>query len=323
MNRRDLITLFGGAAITLPLTVRAQQGAMPLVGLLSGADPVGYAPQLEGFRLGLRDHGFVEGQTIRIEYRWAESKYDRLPALAADLVGRKVDIIITQGTPAALAAKRATSTIPIVMAVVGNPVETGIVASIARPGGNITGSSVFYDEINAKRVELLKDMIPSLAHVGVLLNPDNPANDSVMHTAIRAAKLLNVFLQPMNVRRSEEFEAVFEREAPQIEALLVVDDGLAIANPGRIAQLAIKNRMPSIGFREYCQAGGLAAYGVDFPHIWRNAGAFVDKILKGRRPADLPIEQATRFEFMINLKTAKTLSFDVPPAISALATAIE
>jgi len=323
MKRREFITLLGGAAITLPLTVRAQQGAMPLVGLLSGADPVGYAPQLEGFRLGLRDHGFVEGQTIRIEYRWAESKYDRLPALAADLVGRKVDIIITQGTPAALAAKRATSTIPIVMAVVGNPVETGIVASIARPGGNITGSSVFYDEINAKRVELLKDMIPSLAHVGVLLNPDNPANDSVMHTAIRAAKLLNVFLQPMNVRRSEEFEAVFEREAPQIGALLVVDDGLAIANPGRIAQLAIKNRLPSIGFREYCQAGGLAAYGVDFPHIWRNAGAFVDKILKGRRPADLPIEQATRFEFMINLKTAKTLSFDVPPAISALATAIE
>jgi putative tryptophan/tyrosine transport system substrate-binding protein len=323
MNRRELISLFGGAAITSPLTASAQQRAMPLLGLLSGADPVGYAPQLEGFRLGLRDHGFVEGQTIKIEYRWAESRYDQLPALAADLVSRKVDIIITQGTPAALAAKRATSTIPIVMAVVGNPVETGIVASVARPGGNITGSSVFYDEINAKRVELLKDMMPLLARMGVLLNPDNPANDSVMRTATRAAKALNVILQSVNVRRSEEFEAAFERERPQIEALLVVDDGLAIANPRRIAELAIKSRLPSIGFREYCQAGGLAAYGVDFPHIWRNAGAFVDKILKGRRPADLPIEQATRFEFMINLKTAKALSFDMPPDISALATAIE
>jgi putative tryptophan/tyrosine transport system substrate-binding protein len=307
MRRREFIALLGGAAITSPLTASAQQRAMPLLGLLSGADPVSYAPQLEGFRLGLRDHGFVEGQTIKIEYRWAESRYDRLPALAADLVSRKVDIIITQGTPAALAAKRATSTIPIVMAVVGNPVETGIVSSVARPGGNITGSSVFYDEINAKRVELLKDMMPLLAHVGVLLNPDNPANDSVMRTATRAAKA--VILQSVNVRRSEEFEAAFERERPQIEALLVVDDGLAIANPRRIAELAIKSRLPSIGFREYCQAGGLAAYGVDFPHIWRNAGAFVDKILKGRRPADLPIEQATRFEFMIKSENGQGPQF--------------
>jgi len=322
VTRRQFITLLGGAAITSPLAASAQQRAMPLVGLLSGADPVGYAAQLEGLRLGLLDHGFVEGRTIRIEYRWAESKYDRLPALAADLVSRGVDIIITQGTPAALAAKRATSTIPIVMAVVGNPVETGIVASVARPGGNITGSSVFYDEINAKRVELLKDLMPPLAHVGVLVNPDNPANDSVMRVATQTAKTLNIILQPVNVRRVEELEAVFERERLRIEALLVVDDGLAIANPRRIAELAIKGRLPSIGFREYCQAGGLAAYGVDFPQIWRSAGAFVDKILKGKKPADLPIEQATRFEFMINMKTAKALSFDVPPAMSALASTV-
>jgi putative ABC transport system substrate-binding protein len=216
-------TLLGGATITSPWAASAQQRAIPLVGLLSGADPAGYSAQLEGLRLGLLDHGLVEGQTIRIEYRWAESKYDRLPALAADLVSRGVEIIITQGTPAALAAKRATSTTPIVMAVVGNPIETGIVASVARPGGNITGSSVFYDEINAKRVELLKDLMPAACACG-----------SVGQMRV-----------------------------------------LAIANPRRIAELAIKNRLPSIGFREYCQAGGLAAYGVDFPQIWRSAGVFV------------------------------------------------
>src|SRR5262249_9457278 len=165
---------------------------------------------------------------------------------------------------------------------------------------------------NAKRVELLKDLMPPLAHVGVLVNPDNPANDSVMRVATQTAKTLNIIMTPVNVRRVEELEAVFERERLRIEALLVVDDGLAIANPRRIAELAIKGRLPSIGFREYCQAGGLAAYGVDFPQIWRSAGAFVDKILKGKKPADLPIEQATRFEFMINMKTAKALSFELP-----------
>jgi putative tryptophan/tyrosine transport system substrate-binding protein len=164
--------------------------------------------------------------------------------------------------------------------------------------------------------------MPPLAHVGVLVNPDNPANDSVMRVAKQTAKTLNVMLQPVNVRRVEELEALFERERLRIDALLVVDDGLATANPRRIAELAIKNRLPSIGFREYCQAGGLAAYGVDFPQIWRSAGVFVDKILKGKKPADLPIEQATRFEFMINMKTAKALSFDVPPAMSALASTV-
>jgi putative ABC transport system substrate-binding protein len=235
------------------------------------------------------------------------------------LVGRKVDIIITQGTPAALAAKKATTVIPIVMAIVGNPVETGIVASLARPGGNITGSSYFWAEVNAKRLELMKDLNPSLARAGVLMNPDNPAMTSILRIMEETARASNVKLQVVNVRRIDELEAATESARAQIEALTVVDDGLFIANTQRVAELAARSRLPSIGFREYCEAGGLAAYGVDFPHIWRRGAVFVDKILKGAKPADLPIEQATRFELIINLKTAKALGFEVPPAVSARA----
>jgi putative ABC transport system substrate-binding protein len=320
MKRREFITFLGGAA-ALPLTPRAAraQKPMPLIGFLGGADPVGYKPQIDALRLGLADHGYVEGRTIAIEYRWAEGKYERLPALAAELVARKVAIIVTQGTPAALAAKRATATIPIVMAIVGNPVETGIVPSLARPGGNITGSSFFYAELNAKRLELMKELMPKLSRAGVLINPDNPAMGSILRATEPIAKAANVTAQTVGVRRIEELEATIERVRSQIEALIVVDDGLIIANARRVAEFAIKFRLPSLGFREYCEAGGLAAYGVDFPHIWRGAGALVDKILNGRKPADLPIEQAARFEFVINLKTAKVLGFDVSPAMSARA----
>jgi putative ABC transport system substrate-binding protein len=319
MKRRQFISLLGGAAATWPLTARAQQPAVPVIGFLGGADPVGYAPQIEGLRLGLRDHGYVEGRTITIEHRWAEGQYDRLPGLAAELVALKVAVIITQGTPAAFAAKRATSTIPIVMAIVGNPVDTGIVSSLARPGGNITGSSFFYAELSAKRLEIMKELMPPLGRAGVLLNPDNPAMPSIVHAMMQTAKAINVTLQSINVRRLDELEPAFERVRSQLEAVAVVEDGLFVANRRHIAELAIKNRLPSLGFREYCEAGGLAAYGVDFPHIWRGAGAIVDKVLKGRNPADLPIEQASRFEFILNLKTAKTLGFNVPPAMSARA----
>jgi putative ABC transport system substrate-binding protein len=319
LKRRDFITLLGGAAATWPLAARTQQSAMPVIGFLGGANPVGYAPQIEALRLGLGDYGYVEGRTIAIEYRWAEGRYDRLPTLAADLVRRKVAVIITQGTPAALAAKQATTTIPIVMAIVGNPVETGIVSSLARPGGNITGSSFFYAELSAKRLEILKELMPPLARAGVLLNPDNPAMPSLMSTMMRTAKEINVTLQSLDVRRLDELEPAFERVRSQLDAVVVVEDGLFVANRRRVAELAMKNRLPSVGFREYCEAGGLAAYGVDFPRIWRGAGAIVDKILKGRKPADLPVEQATRFEFMLNFKTAKSLGFNVPTALSARA----
>jgi putative ABC transport system substrate-binding protein len=319
MRRRDFITLLGVTAAMWPLAARSQQAAMPVIGFLGGADSVGYRAQIQALRLGLEDHGYVEGRNIAIEYRWAEGNYDRLPVLAAELVRLKVAVIITQGTPAALVAKQATTSIPIVMAIVGNPVETGIVASLARPGSNITGSSFFYPEINAKRLELIKEFIPGLTRVGVLMNPDNPAMMAVLHAMEQTAQALHVKLQPVNVRLLDELDTAFEIAKGQIEALTVIDEGLFIADSKRVVNLAIGGRLPSIGFREYCEAGGLAAYGVNFPHIWRESMTLVDKILKGAKPADLPIQQATRFEFVINLKTAKALGLEVPPTLLARA----
>ena len=274
---------------------------------------------VEAFRSALRDHGYIEGQNVRIEYRWAEGNYERLPGLAADLVRRKVDIIITQGTPAAFAAKQATITIPIVMAIVGDPVDSGIVASYSRPGGNITGSSFFFPEINAKRLELMKSLMPGLNRAGILMHPDNLAMTSVLRAVNEVAKAMDVKLQQMEVRRLDELDSAFAQAKSQIQAHTVIDEGLFIANAKRIAELAIRNQLPGVGFREYCEAGGLAAYGVNFPHIWRRAAAFVDKIFKGAKPADLPIEQATRFEFIINLRTARSLSLDIPATVLARA----
>ena len=319
MRRREFMTLLGGAAAALPLAaVRAQQ-AMRVVGFLGGAAPAGYAVLIEAFRSGLRDHGYIEGQNIRIEYRWAQAQYENLPALAADLVQRKVDVIVTQGTPAALAAKQATTTIPIVMAIVGDPVESGIVASYSRPGGNITGSSFFFPEINAKRLELMKSLMPGLKRAGVLMNPDNIAMISVLRAMGEVAKAMDVKLKHVEVRRPDELESAFAQAKLQIEAHTVIDEGLLVANSKRIAELAIRNRLPGVGFREYCEAGGLAAYGVNFPHIWRRGAVFVDKILKGAKPADLPIEQATRFEFIINLRAARSFGLEVPPTLLARA----
>ena len=318
MNRRKFITLIGGAA-AWPLSARAQQPTMRVIVFLGGADPGGYAVLMEAFRSALRDHGYIEGQNVRIEYRWAEGNYERLPGLAADLVRRKVDIIITQGTPAAFAAKQATTTIPIVMAIVGDPVDSGIVASYSRPGGNITGSSFFFPEINAKRLELMKSLMPGLNRAGVLMHPDNLAMTSVLRAVNEVAKAMDVKLQQMEVRRLDELDSAFAQAKSQIQAHTVIDEGLFIANAKRIAELAIRNQLPGVGFREYCEAGGLAAYGVNFPHIWRRAATFVDKIFKGAKPADLPIEQAARFEFIINLSTARSLGLDIPATLLARA----
>jgi putative tryptophan/tyrosine transport system substrate-binding protein len=319
LKRREFMTLLGGAAATWPLAARAQQPATPVIGFLGGAEPIGYRVLIEALRSGLRDHGYIEGKNIRIEYRWAEGNYERLPALAADLVHRNVNVIITQGTPAALAAKQATTTIPIVMAIVGDPVDSGIVASYSRPGGNITGSSFFFPEINAKRLELMKSLMPGLKRAGVLMNPDNLAMTSVLRAMNDVAKAMEVKLQHVQVRQLDELDPVFAQAKSQIEAHTVIDEGLFVANAKRIAELAIRNRLPGVGFREYCEAGGLAAYGVNFPHIWRRGAVFVDKILKGSKPADLPIEQATRFEFIINLRTARSFGLDLPPLLVARA----
>jgi putative tryptophan/tyrosine transport system substrate-binding protein len=282
MKRREFITFLGGAAAALPLAaVRAQQ-AMRVVGFLGGAAPAGYAVLIEAFRSGLRDHGYIEGQNIRIEYRWAQTQYENLPALAADLVQSKVDVIVTQGTPAALAAKQATTKIPIVMAIVGDPVDSGIVASYSRPGGNITGSSFFFPEINAKRLELMKSLMPGLNRAGILMHPDNLAMTSVLRAVNEVAKAMDVKLQQMEVRRLDELDSAFAQAKSQIQAHTVIDEGLFIANAKRIAELAIRNQLPGIGFREYCEAGGLAAYGVNFPHIWRRAAASWTRFSKAR-----------------------------------------
>ena len=321
MSRREFIAQLSALA-AWPFTGHAQQvvGKVYRVGFLGGADPIAYAPQIAALHLGLGDHGYVEGKNIAIEYRWAEGKYDRLPAFAAELVQvLKVDVIITHGTPSALAAKQATTTIPIVMAIIGNPVESEVVASLARPGGNITGSSFFDAELNGKRLEVIKELIPGLTRAGALVNSNNPTTLSVLSVMAETARAINVELQPVKVRLLDELDAVFNLAKAQIEGLTISDDGLFLANAKRIAELALGSRLPSIGFTDYAEVGGLVGYGVDFPHIWRRSMVLVDKVLKGAKPADLPIQQATRFEFVINLKTARTLGLTMPPTVLARA----
>jgi putative tryptophan/tyrosine transport system substrate-binding protein len=318
IERRAFLRAAGVAFLAAPLDAAAQPaGGAHRIGFLGGGSAAGYATLVEALVLGLRDHGYVAGKNLTIEYRWADGKYDRLPALVAELIHRKVDVIVTQGTPAAFAAKRATPTIPIVMAIVGNPVESGVVASYARPGRNITGSSFFWGELNAKRLELVKTLIPNLARAAVLINPDNPAMASLLREMEPRAQALKVSLQSVKVRSLDELDAAFQFARKQTEALTVPEDGLFLANAGRLAGLALTNRLPTIGFREYCEAGGLLAYGVDLPHIWRQAGVLVDKILKGAKPADLPIQQATRFELVLNARTAKALALTIPPELLA------
>ena len=318
-SRRAFIATLA-LAVLPPVVAETQQGGKTWrLGFLGGGSPSGYAPHVEALRLGLRDHGYVEGRDVTIEYRWADGRYDRLPALARSLVDLNVEVIITQGTPAALVAKQTTATIPIVMAIVGNPDETGIVASLARPGGNVTGSSYFYAELNAKRLELAKLALPRLNSVAVLLNPDNSAMASVLNLMEESARSLRLTLWRAPVRALDELDATLALAKTHAQALAVIDEGLFIANAKRVADVALRHRVPSIGFSEYCEAGGLLAYGVDFPRIWRRSMYFVDRILKGAKPADLPIQQATSFELIINLKTARAIGLTIPPSMLARA----
>ena len=317
-GRRAFLQALGVAAVAAPVGAGAQPaGRTYRIGFLGGASMAGYATLIEAFLRGLRDRGYVVGKNVTMEYRWADGQYERLPDLAGELVGLKVDLIVTQGTPAAFAAKRATTSIPIVMAIVGNPVETGVVASYARPGGNITGSSFFWGELNAKRLEILKMLIPTLTRAGALVKPDNPAMESLKREMEERARALKLSLQFVDVRRLDDLDAALQLARKQIEALVVPEDGLFLANAGRLAEAVLKHRLPSIGFREYCEGGGLFAYGVDFPHIWRQSAVLIDKIFKGAKPADLPIQQATRFELVLNLKAARPLGVTIPPELRA------
>jgi ABC-type uncharacterized transport system substrate-binding protein len=312
--RRPFLQALGlGLAVSAtPALAQTSNGPVRRLGFLGGATAGGYARYVESMRAGLRERGLVEGQNLVIEYRWAEEKLDRLPALAAEIVRLKVEVIITQGTPAAFAAKKATQTIPIVMAIVGSPVETGVVASYGRPGINITGSSFFMDQVNAKRVELLKGLNPQLARLGLLFNDRNPVMHTVRTAVEERARALKVELTTLTVRSMDELSAALGASSRQVEALVVPGDGLFIANARLVAALAGKARLPAIGFRELCEAGALLAYGADLAHIWRESATLVDKVLRGAKAADIPIQQATRFELIVNLQAAKALGVAVP-----------
>ena len=308
-----------GAFLAAPRTIPAQTPAatMPRIGFLGAANPTAWASRLDAFRAGLRDLGYVEGGNIVIEYRFAEGRYDRLPALAAELVQLKVDVIVTHAVPGALAAKQATANnpIPVVMTNVGDALGAGIVASLARPGGNITGDTFLVTELAAKRLEVLKDAVPRLRRVAVLANPDN-ALTGLSHQAMEvAAKGLNVVLLSFHARGPDDLEGAFAGMAKEsVDAVTIIEDAVLIPSFGKIAELAVRRRLPSISFVEYADAGGLFGYGANYLALYRRAAFFVDKILKGARPADIPVERPTTFEFVINMKTARALGFTVSPA---------
>jgi len=296
-----------------PLPLRAQPPAKPRVGYL-GDMP---GPFIEAFQRGLREIGYVEGQTISIEPRWAEGRHDRLPGLAQELVQRRVNLIVTSGTQASLAAKGATTTIPIVMAHVGNPVRTGLVASLARPGGNITGVSVYGGELAGKQLALLKDAIPRISRVALIWNPDNPGSEIYMKDLQSAARSLEVTILPVDVRGQEDLAgASAALTAGRADALLVVQNQFLFSQRARIVDLAARHRLPAMYmYGEWALVGGLIAYGADIGEVYRVVATLVDKILKGAKPADLPVEQVNRLELLINLKTARALGLTLPRAL--------
>jgi len=321
-NRRKLIVALGAGALAAPLGSLAQQkGKVWRIGFLGAATASGSARRVEALRAGLRDLGYVEGKNIVIEFRWAEGNYERLPQLAAELVRLKVDVLVTAGTPSILAAKSATTTIPIVMASGGDPVATGLVTSLARPGGNVTGMAGFSPELMVKRLELLKDVFPRARQVAVLFNPDNPSHIKISLPVMdAAAKSLKLELHQFGARGPGEFESAFAAMAKRrVDAVVTSQDSMLTDNAGAIANLAAKMRLPSVGFPEFAEAGGLMAYGVNRVEFFRRAAYFVDRILKGARPGDLPVEQATRFETVLNLKSAKALGLQFPQAVLARA----
>jgi putative ABC transport system substrate-binding protein len=320
MNRRTFLSALSGSLLSAPLAAEAQPaGKVPRVGFLaaSSASDAANARWIEAFRQGLRDLGYVEGRNIVIEYRYAGEKYERLPALAAELVRLKVDVIVSHGTPGPLAAKHATSVIPIVMTSAGDPVASGLVSSLARPGGNVTGMSLMVPELGGKRLHLLKEIIPGLSRVAVLWNATNPYNSLVVREMEATATTLGVQLQSLVVRGPDDFEGALAAAATgRAAALTAVEDPLTNTKRIQIVDFAAKSRLPAIyGIKEFVDAGGLMSYGVHFADSYRRAAAYVDKILKSAKPADLPVQQPTKFEFAINLKTAKALGLTIPPSL--------
>jgi putative ABC transport system substrate-binding protein len=313
--------LLGGAAVAWPLAARAQQKPMPIIGYLSPGSPGPLAPSLAALRQGLSDTGYVEGQNVVIEYRWAEGSYDRLPALAADLVGRSVDVIVTSGGNApALAAKNATSTIPIVFTG-GDPVAAGLVASLARPGGNLTGMKFMETELMPKQFELLSDLVPQAHVMAMLVNPTSSNAALIIGDMEEAARAKGVQLHLLKAANESEIDAAFASLGQlHAGALLVAGNLVFFSQREQLVALAARRAVPAIyERREFVASGGLISYGTNFTAVGRQAGAYVGRILAGAKPADLPVQQPTRFELVINLKTAKALGLSVPQAILARA----
>jgi ABC-type uncharacterized transport system substrate-binding protein len=321
MRRREIITLLGGAAAAWPLVARAQQ-PLPVVGFLYSFSPDPVADRLRGFRQGLKDTGHVEGENVTVVYRWAENQVDQLPALAAELVRRQVSVIATGNSLSAFAAKAATTTIPIVFSVNEDPVNLGLVASLARPGGNLTGINFFTSELAAKRLELLRDLVPSATRVAVLVNPANPANtETTLRDVTTAARAMGLHIQVVRASTSREINAAFAgfgRERP--DALFLAGDGLFTNRRVQLVSLAARHAIPAaFASREIAVAGGLMSYGSNVADAWRQVGVYVGRILKGTKPADLPVTQANKFELVINAETARMLGLTVPPTLLATA----
>jgi putative ABC transport system substrate-binding protein len=306
-----------GAAAAWPLGARAQPaGKIARLGFLGATFASSWTSRIQAFRASLRDLGYVQGENVHLEPRWADEQYDRLPALAAELVGLKVDVLLTYGTPGAIAAKRATTTIPIVMMYVGDALAAGIVASLARPGGNITGSTYFLSELMAKRLELLKEAMSHISRVAILVKPDNPLFKSTLPVLETAAKSLNLELQRFDAHGPSDFAAAFSAMAKsRTEAIVFQEDAVFLGNLRAIADLASKHSLPFAGSSEFADAGALIGYGADFLDMCRRAAVFADKILKGARPADVPVEQASKFETVLNMTAAKSLGVTIPTSI--------
>ena len=317
MKRREFITLVGGAVAAWPLAARAQlSGKTYRIGFLGPGSYAERKRDIDALQKGLRRLGYEEGRNIVIEYRWAEGRYDRLPELTAELVKLNVDVLVTAGTPGALAAKQATSTIPIVLAAVGDPVAAGIVDSLARPGGNVTGLTFFFVEICAKRVELIKEAIPGLSRIAVLINPANPSHLLALSAMQGMASAVGAELVPVEARGLDDIaDTIAATTARRAPGLVTIDDPLFMSIARQIAELALQNSVPMIGFKPQAEAGALMEYGVDLADLYSRSAAFVDKILKGTTPADLPIERAVKFELVVNLKTAKALGIELPTSL--------
>ena len=321
IGRRELITALGGAA-TWPLTARAQQSGMPVIGFLNSASPGPWAPFVAAFHQGLNEAGYVEGRNVAVEYRWAEGHYDRLPALVADLVRRQVAVIVaTGGAYPILAVKKATSKIPVVFSTGGDPVKLGLVASLNRPGGNATGVNLFTSVMEGKRLGILHELVATAALIAVLVNSNNPNTESQVKDVQEGARTLGVQVHILHASSEREIDAAFAASTQlRAGALLVGADPFFNSQRDRLVALAASHKLPALyEFREFALAGGLASYGTDLEEGYRQVGLYTGRILKGEKPADLPVVQSTKFKFVINLKTAKGLGLDVPPGLSARA----